>query len=153
MLATHSFSPVNYLLRAFAAPSTPVLVSYGPGRQGEPIGLSNRMYGSVSAILLALAAGARVEVDERILADLAKHDPPEDVLAALRPRALNASSSSKGIVLDHRVRTAHSWQKLADWQPTDGFGSLVAGWNDEKILQRLSLRLRNYSKNILAVYR
>lgn len=120
----------NEALRAFAAPSTPVLVSYGPGRQGEPIGLSNRMYGSVSAILLALAAGARVEVDERILADLAKHDPPEDVLAAIRPRALNASSSSKGIVLDHRVRTAHSWQKLADWQPTDGFGSLVAGWND-----------------------
>ena len=76
-------------LALFASPITPVSITYGPGRPGEPLGLSNRMYGTVSAILLGMAAGARVEVDARIAADLHQFDPPEDVLAAILPRASN----------------------------------------------------------------
>ena len=113
-------------LEVFASPITPVSITYGPGRPGEPLGLSNRMYGTVSAILLGLAAGARVEVDARIVADLHHFDPPEDVLAAILPRASN--TSTRGIVFDHRARTAHHWANLAAWRPTNGVGGLVSNW-------------------------
>ena len=82
----------NEALKVFASPNTPVSITYGPGRPGQPLGLSNRMYGTVSAILLGLAAGARVEVDARIVADLHQFDPPEDVLAAILPRPSNTST-------------------------------------------------------------
>ena len=84
------------------------------------------MYGTVSAVLLGLAAGARVEVDARIVADLHQFDPPEDVLAAIMPRPYN--TSARGIVLDHRARTAHHWTNLAAWRPANGFGGLVSNW-------------------------
>ena len=84
------------------------------------------MYGTVSAILLGLAAGARVEVDARIVADLHQFDPPEDVLAAILPRASN--TSTRGIVFDHRARTAHNWAKLAAWRPANGFNGLISNW-------------------------
>ena len=113
-------------LKVFASPITPVSLTYAPGRPGEPLGLSNRMYGTVTAILIGLAAGARVEVDARILADLRKFDPPEDVLAAILPQP--SKSSMRGIVLDHRARTAHSWMSLAAWQPVHGFSGLVSNW-------------------------
>ena len=113
-------------LALFASPITPVSITYGPGRPGEPLGLSNRMYGTVSAILLGLAAGARVEVDARIVADLHQFDPPEDVLAAILPRASN--TSTRGIVFDHRARTAHNWAKLAAWRPANGFSGLISNW-------------------------
>ena len=117
-------------LQVFASPISPVTIAYGPGRPSEPLGLSNRMYGAVSAILLGLAAGARVEVDARIVADLRQFDPPEDILAAILPRPSNASA--KGIVFDHRARTARSWTKLAAWQPVDGFSELVSNWAPQK---------------------
>ena len=83
------------------------------------------MYGTVSAILLGLAAGARVEVDARIVADLHQFDPPEDVLAAILPRA-SSNTSARGIVFDHRARTAHHWTNLAAWRPTNGFSGLIS---------------------------
>ena len=49
-------------LALFASPITPVSITYGPGRPGEPLGLSNRMYGTVSAILLGLAAGTYISL-------------------------------------------------------------------------------------------
>jgi hypothetical protein len=114
-------------LALFTSPITPVSITYGPGRPGEPLGLSNRMYGTVSAILLGLAAGARVEVDARIVADLHQFDPPEDVLAAILPRA-SSNTSARGIVFDHRARTAHHWTNLAAWRPTNGFSGLISNW-------------------------
>ena len=114
----------------FASPSTLVSITYGPGRPGQPLGLSNRMYGTVSAILLGLAAGARVEVDARIVADLHQFDPPEDVLAAILPRPSN-TSTMRGIVLDHRARTAPYWTNLAAWQPANGLSGLIPNWRPQ----------------------
>ena len=127
--------------------AAPVVLSGHENAATGRLGLSNRMYVTVSAVLLAIAAGARMQLQGKALKDLHStsnlFDPPFDLVAALSPPSAPALPSAppatvvqgKGhtsrayripqLLLSHRVSTSASWLRLLRWQPHLGLAPLL----------------------------